>query len=452
MQFRKIKHNMDIRVVNWSPSRKSKAVESFLKRPAFVPEAEKVAAEMLADICERGETAVLDAVAKFDGVPLKASELRVTDAEFAAAEADVPARTKELINEAHRRVADFSRKSMRADWNSPTPHGGSLGEKYVPLGRVGVYVPGGTAPLASTVIMTATLAQVAGVPEIVACTPAGKGKKIAPAMLYAMKAAGVTEVYRVGGIQAIGMMAYGTRRCKPVNKIVGPGGTYVTAAKRQVYGVVALDLVAGPSEIAVLADRSANPMLVAADLLSQAEHGTGAEKALLVTDSPELAGKVATELARQAAELSRSALVSRVVERGGILLVVAPSIDDGMDLVNQFAPEHFEIMVRKPERLVGKASCAGAVFVGEWTPESAGDFAAGPSHVLPTGGSARKFSGLTVDDFRRRMSLVCYTEHDLRDALPVIEMFSDIEGLDGHYKSAALRFGNRTKQTKNNKN
>ncbi len=437
---------MNIRVVNWSPSRKSEKVETFLKRPAFAPEAEKVAADMLSKIREHGETAVLEAVAKFDGVSLKASELRVKESEFTAAEASVPARTKELIDEAHRRVADFSRKSMRADWSSSTPKGGSLGEKYVPFDRVGVYVPGGTAPLASTVIMTATLAQVAGVPEIVACTPADKDKRINPAMLYAMKVAGVTEAYRVGGIQAIGMMTYGTKRFKPVDKIVGPGGAYVTAAKRQVYGLVALDLVAGPSEIAVLADRFANPVFVAADLLSQAEHGTGAEKALLVTDSQELAEKVAKEIVRQAAELSRSALVARVVDRGGIMLVVAPSIEDGMDLVNRFAPEHFEIMVRRPERLVGRVSCAGAVFIGQFTPESVGDFVAGPSHVLPTGGSARRFSGLTVDDFRRRMSLVRYTKDDLREALPVIEMFGDIEGLDGHYKSAALRFGDRIKQ------
>ncbi len=433
---------MNIRIVNWTPTRRSRTIEVFLQRPAFDTNAEKVAAEMLADIKSRGESGVLAGIAKFEGVSLKPSELRVTAAEFADAESKVPEKIKTLIREAHARVTDFSRQSMRNDWSTATPHGGTLGEYYSPLERVGIYVPGGTAPLASTVIMTATLAQVAGVPEIVACTPGGKTKQINAAMLYAMKIAGVNEVYRVGGIQAIGLMAYGSRHCSPVRKIVGPGGTFVTAAKRQVYGTVALDLVAGPSEIAILADDSANPEFIAADLLSQAEHGTGFEKAMFVTDSPPLALAVTAAISRQTAKLSRRTLIGRVTDANGILLVVSPSIEEGLELINRFAPEHFELMVRKPEKVVGRVTCAGAVFMGHWTPESVGDFAAGPSHVLPTGGAARMFSGLTVDDFRRRTSLVSYTEADLRDALPVIEMFSDIEGLDGHYKSAAIRFQN----------
>lgn len=431
---------MNIRIVNWTPARRSRTIEIFLKRPAFDPEAEKIAAEMLLDIKTRGEPAVLAAIAKYEGTSLKPSELRVSKAEFDDAESKVPERIKRLIDEAHDRVADFSRKSMRRDWTTPTPHGGALGEFYSPLSRVGVYVPGGTAPLASTVIMTATLAQTAGVPEIVACTPAGKSKQLNAAMLYAMRVSGVTEVYRVGGIQAIGLMAYGIRHIEPVRKIVGPGGTFVTAAKRQVYGTVALDLVAGPSEIAILADDSANPEFVAADLLSQAEHGTGFERAMFVTDSADLAQQVTAAISRQTAKLTRRNLVKRVTDANGILLIVAPSIDAGLELINRFAPEHFELMVRDAAELAPRVTCAGAVFIGPWTPEAVGDFAAGPSHVLPTGGAARMFSGLTVDDFRRRTSLVDYREEDLRDALPVIEMFSDIEGLDGHYKSAALRF------------
>ena len=434
---------MNIRIVNWSPARRSRTIEVFLKRPAFDSDAEKIAADMLADIKSRGESAVLAGIAKFEGFSLKPSELRVSDAEFKDAESKIPEKIKKLINEAHDRVADFSRQSMRKDWKVATRHGGTLGEYYSPLDRVGIYVPGGTAPLASTVIMTATLAQVAGVPEIVACTPGGKTKQINAAMLYAMHVSGVTEVYRVGGIQAIGMMAYGVRHCNPVRKIVGPGGTFVTAAKRQVYGTVALDLVAGPSEIAILADDSANPEFVAADLLSQAEHGTGFEKAMFVTNSPDLAQEVTAAITRQTAKLTRRNLIRRVTDASGILLIVAPSIDDGLELINNFSPEHFELMVRNPEKVVEKVTCAGAVFMGPWTPESVGDFAAGPSHVLPTGGAARMFSGLTVDDFRRRTSLVGYTEKDLHDALPVIEMFSDIEGLDGHYKSAAIRFQNQ---------
>ncbi len=433
---------MNIRIVNWSPSRRSQTIEVFLQRPAFDAAAEKIAAETLADIKSRGESAVLAGIAKFEGVSLKPSELCVTEAEFVDAESKVPEKIKELIREAHRRVTDFSRQSMRSDWLTATPHGGKLGEYFSPLERVGIYVPGGSAPLASTVIMTATLAQVAGVPEIIACTPGGKTKQINPAMLYAMKVSGINEVYRVGGVQAIGLMAYGGRHCKPVRKIVGPGGTFVTAAKRQVYGTVSLDLVAGPSEIAILADDSANPEFIAADLLSQVEHGTGFEKAMFVTDSSDLAQAVTAAISRQTAKLSRRTLVGRLIDANGILLVVSPTIEEGLGLINRFAPEHFELMVRNPEKLVHNITCAGAVFMGHWTPESVGDFAAGPSHVLPTGGSARMFSGLTVDDFRRRTSLVSYTEDDLRDALPVIEMFSDIEGLDGHYKSAAIRFQN----------
>lgn len=433
---------MNIRIVNWSPSRRSRTIEVFLQRPAFDPNAEKIAAEMLADIQLRGESAVLAAISKYDGVSLKPSELRVSKAEFDDAESKVPEKIKRLINDAHDRVADFSRLSMRKDWKTSTSHGGTLGEYFSPLSRVGIYVPGGTAPLASTVIMTATLAQVAGVPEIVACTPGGKTKQINAAMLYAMRVSGVNEVYRVGGIQAIGMMAYGIRHVNPVRKIVGPGGTFVTAAKRQVYGTVALDLVAGPSEIAILADDSANPEFIAADLLSQAEHGTGFEKAMFVTDSADLAQNVTAALSRQTAKLTRKNLIRRVTDANGILLIVAPSIESGLELINKFAPEHFELMVRNPEAIAAKVTCAGAVFMGPWTPESVGDFAAGPSHVLPTGGAARMFSGLTVDDFRRRTSLIGYTEEDLRGALPIIEMFSDIEGLDGHYKSAAIRFQN----------
>lgn len=436
---------MNIRIVNWNPNRRSRTIEVFLQRPAFDPSAERIAAEMLRDIQTRGEPAVLAAISQYEGISLKPSELRISDEEFADVDSKVPARIKKLIEAAHERVVAFSKRSMRPDWKMATEHGGDLGEYYSPLSRVGIYVPGGTAPLASTVIMTATLAQVAGVPEIVACTPGGRTKQINAAMLYAMKVSGVTEVYRVGGIQAIGMMAYGIRHVDPVRKIVGPGGTFVTAAKRQVYGTVALDLVAGPSEIAVLADDSANPEFVAADLLSQAEHGTGHERALFVTDSIELAQAVTEAITRQTAKLTRRNLVKRVTDSNGILLVVVPSIELGLELVNRFAPEHFELMVRSPEQWIPKVTCSGALFVGSCTPESVGDFAAGPSHVLPTGGAARMFSGLTVDDFRRRTSLVKYTEEDLKDALPIIEMFSEIEGLDGHYKSAAIRFSNSTR-------
>lgn len=431
---------MNLRIVRWNPSRRSRTVEVFLLRPTFDPKAEAIASRILADVAKRGEPAVLAAVANIEGLALRPAELRVSEREFAAAEKAVAPAIREQIEEAHRRVADFARRSMRPDWSCATPHGGRLGEYFTPLDRVGVYVPGGTAPLASTVIMTATLAQVAGVPQIVACTPGGKDKSIRPEVLYAMRLCGVSSVYRVGGVQAVGLMAYGIRHVEPVQKIVGPGNAFVTAAKRQVYGRVALDLVAGPSEIAVLADDSAKPDWVAADLLSQAEHGSGHERSLFVTDSPDLADLVVAAIHRQLAHRKRRDLIGRVLDAGGILPVVAPSLEDGMALVNRFAPEHFELAVRRPEDWIPKAVHAGAVFAGHWTPESAGDFAAGPSHVLPTGGAARMFNGLTVEDFRHRTSLVQYTEADLRDALPVIRAFADIEGLDGHRAAADVRF------------
>lgn len=431
---------MKVKVAAWSPARRSRVLDAFLHRPAFDPQAEKAAASLLDDIRHRGEAAILAACAQFDGVALRPSELRVTDGEIAEAVASVPETTRRHVREAHRRVTDFSRRSLRPDWETQTPHGGTLGEFFTPFERVGLYIPGGTAPLASTVVMTATLAQVAGVRQIVACTPCGKDKRVNPVVLYAMQVAGVTEVYRVGGIQAIGLMAFGTRRVQPVQKIVGPGGAYVTAAKRQVYGTVALDLVAGPSEIAILADAKANPAWVAADLLSQAEHGTGHEKALLVTDCPALAEAVAGELRRQAANLPRHKLIQGVAAAGGILLVTVPSLEQGLELVHEFAPEHFELMVANAAAWRRKVRCAGAVFVGPWTPESAGDFVAGPSHVLPTGGAAKRFSGLTVDDFRRRSSVVAFTRKDLQDALPTLEAFGAMEGLEAHARSARIRF------------
>ena len=309
------------------------------------------------------------------------------------------------------------------------------------MDRVGVYVPGGTAPLASTSVMTVTLAKAAGVKEIVACTPAGKTGEVNPVLLYALKLAGATEIYRVGGIQAIGMMAFGTKTCRKVQKIAGPGNAYVTAAKRQVYGYVAIDQVAGPSEIAVLADGSVPARWVAADLLSQAEHGSGLEKSLCVCTSKAFAEEVRAEMLRQAETLSRKAHVMRVVGRGGVLIVVAKDVAEGLETVNRFAPEHFEIMTRDAMKVMKGVRSAGAVFAGPWTPESAGDFVAGPSHVLPTGGAANMFSGLTPDDFRRRHSFVAFTREDLEETLPTIEAFAAVEGLDGHGRSASIRFG-----------
>ena len=430
-----------LRIVDWSAKKKpSKVVTSFLARSAFPAEAETAASAVLAAIRARGDAAVAEYVAKFEGAKLAPAQFRVSAAELKKVDAAVPAALKRAVKDAHARVLRFSKASLRAPWTMKTPRGGRAGEFYSPMDRVGVYVPGGTAPLASTSIHTVTLAKAAGVKEIVACTPAGKTGAVNPVLLYALKLAGATEVYRVGGIQAIGMMAFGTKTCRKVQKIVGPGNAYVTAAKRQVYGYVGIDQVAGPSEIAVLADGTVPAKWVAADLLSQAEHGSGWEKSLLVTSSRSFAEEVKRELLAQTETLSRKALIQRVIDRDGILFAVTPNLAEGLELVNRFAPEHFEIMCRNALSLMKGVRSAGAVFAGAWTPESAGDFVAGPSHVLPTGGAANMFNGLTPDDFRRRHSFVAFTQADLAETRRTIEAFAAVEGLDAHGRAASIRF------------
>ena len=431
-----------LRIVEWSAAkRQSRAVTEFLERSAFPDEAEKAAFEVLSDIRARGDEAVAEYVAKFEGAKLSPKQFRVSPSEMKKVDAAVSPALKRAVKDAYARVMRFSKASLRKSWTMKTPRGGSAGEFFSPMDRVGVYVPGGTAPLASTSVMTVTLARAAGVKEIVACTPAGKTGEINPVLLYALKLAGVTEVYRVGGIQAIGMMAFGTKTCAKVQKIVGPGNAYVTAAKRQVYGYVGIDQVAGPSEIAVLADGTVDAKWVAADLLSQAEHGSGWEKSLLVTQSREFAESVKRELVEQTKTLSRKEIIKRVIDRDGILFVVTPNLAEGLELVNRFAPEHFEIMCKDALKLMKGVRSAGAVFAGAWTPESAGDFVAGPSHVLPTGGAANMFNGLTPDDFRRRHSFVAFTKADLAETKDTIEAFAAVEGLDAHGRAASIRFG-----------
>ena len=430
----------DAPILKYSAKGRSTRIEDFLLRPPVEKGADKIAAGVLADIKKDGDSAVVKYARQFDRSTVTLETICVSKTELAEAKKAVDAGFKKAAKEAHKRITEFAVAGLREDWRMPAPQGGWLGEKFVALDRVGAYIPGGAAPLASTALMTLTLAQVAGVPERVACTPANAEGKVNPYILYALDLAGATEIYKVGGIQAIGAMAYGTKTIKKVQKIVGPGGPYVTAAKRLVYGEVALDMVAGPSEIAVLADDTANPAHVAADLLSQAEHGTGSEKALLVTASEKLAKAVRSELEVQSAKLNRQAPVAQVLAHG-CLLVVVENIEKGIELCNRFAPEHMEVIVKNAERVAAKIYRAGAIFIGPWTPEAVGDFAAGPSHVLPTGGTAAFFSGLTVEDFRRRVSLIHFTKEDLKETVSVVEAFGRVETLDAHARSATIRLG-----------
>ncbi len=431
---------MNIPILDWSLTAPSAEVEAFLCRPAFDERAETAAATCLADIRARGLDAVLEACKTFDGAELTAETIRVTEAELDAAEAACDETVKRAIHQAAERVEAFAKAGLRPDWTMPTPHGGKLGERYHPMDRVGAYIPGGTAPLASTSLMTVVLAKAAGVKEIVACTPSRGGLTVSAPLLYALRVAGATEIYRVGGIQSIGMMAYGAG-IRPVQLIAGPGNAFVTAAKRQVYGTVAIDQVAGPSEICVLADEAGKAKWIAADLLSQAEHGSGLEKSFLVTDSRAFAEEVKREVIAQTAVRHRREIIERMMNNGGMLFAVVPNLhEDGVTLCNRFAAEHLELQVADADAVLPKINCAGAVFVGYWTPESAGDFVAGPSHVLPTGGAARMFNGLTAETFRRRSSFVEFSKKDLAETKESIETFGALEGLDAHAYAATVRF------------
>ena len=426
-------------ILRYAEPRFAEQVRKLVRRRPFDAEIDQAVAGILTDVRARGDAAVVACARRFDRVELTPEEFRVTAAEFAAAGQELSAAQKTAIRVACRHIQVYARAQKRRDWLfSPRP-GVRLGERFVPLTRVGVYVPGGTAPLVSTVLHTVTLAKVAGVREIVVVTPPGTDKRVHPAILYAAKCAGATELLRLGGVYAIGALAYGTASISPVEKIVGPGNAYVTAAKRQVYGEVALDLVAGPSEILIIGDASTDPRFVAADMLSQAEHGSGREQAVFITTAVASIAAVQRELQAQSRTLGRSECVKKVLENG-VFLILAKSLEQAAAIASDYAPEHLEIMTRQPARVARKITAAGAIFLGPWTPEPIGDFVAGPSHVLPTGGAARYFSGLTLEHFYRRMSVVQYSRRALQTDTPYVLSFAAMEGLDAHGRSAAIRF------------
>jgi histidinol dehydrogenase len=342
------------------------------------------------------------------------------------------------VAEAEGNIAGFARKSKRKAWSDKNSHGASVGEKFDPFQRIGVYIPGGTAPLVSTALMTITLAKVAGCQEIVVTTPCGKDGSINPAILFAARAAGATEIYRVGGAQAIAALAYGTRTIHRVQKIFGPGNAYVSMAKRLLVGRVAIDLLAGPSDLLVLADDTANPKFAAADMLAQAEHGSGHERVWLVTTSAKILMAVAREIARQLPKLPRCEFVQRVLDRNTWLILVA-GVADAVALANQLAPEHCEVITRDARKVSSGIMTAGAIFLGNWSPTVLGDYVAGPSHVLPTDGAGASFAGLTVDQFQRRTSVVEYNRASLKKALKSVQKFAELEGLGAHGKSAEVR-------------
>jgi histidinol dehydrogenase len=404
----------------------------------FDPEIESRTREIVEDVLLRGDEALLEWTEKFDGARLSAGQLAVTQAELLTASLKADESLRRAVAEAEHNVAAFAKKSLRHNWQFKNSHGATVGEKFDPFQRVGVYIPGGAAPLVSTALMTATLAKVAGCKEIVVCTPCGKNGGINPALLFAARAAGATEIYRVGGSQAIAAMACGTKTIRRVQKIFGPGNAYVVTAKRLLFGRVAIDSLPGPSEVLVLADETANPKFVAADLLAQAEHGSGHEHVWLVTTSAKIIRAVETEITKQLPRLVRRDFIRRALDANG-WLIQTKTMDDAIALTNDLAPEHCEIMTRNARKLSEKIVTAGAIFLGALSPTALGDYVAGPSHTLPTGGAGASFAGLSVDQFQRRTSLVEYDRASLKKALPAVKKFAELEGLDAHGKSAEIR-------------
>ena len=406
----------------------------------YAPEAKVVSqvSAILSEVQLRGDLALVEYTRRFDHADLSPQELAVTEAEIETAAGLIKPELVDALQASHRNVQDFAFRSLRGDWVVRNEQGAEVGERFDPLRRVGIYVPAGTAPLVSTAIMTVSLARAAGVSNIAVTSPVGPGKAMNPALLTALRTAGAAEIYKVGGAQAIAALAFGTQSIQPVCKVFGPGNAYVTEAKRQVFGFVAVDLIPGPSEILVVADHTANPRWVAADLLAQAEHGHGSVICLIALDK-EVLDNVQREIAQQIQSLTRRRFLSEVLENNAFLLLTKDE-EQATEIANEFAPEHLSLVTRHNEKMAKAIFTAGAIFIGNYSPVAAGDFLAGPSHELPTGGAGKSFSGLTVDQFQRRTSIVRYDKEALGKSVSIISQFSEIEKLDAHGRSVSIRF------------
>lgn len=410
-------------------------------RGALVPrEISDAVAAILADVRARGDEAVAYYAAKFDGAKLRAREFRVPEADLAAAAKRLPSAELKALQAARENIVAYNRRGLPEDWTAKNKHGALVGEKFDPIRRVGLYVPGGEVPLVSTVLMTATLAQIAGCPEVAVFTPSNAAGKVADGLLAALHLSGVKEVYRIGGVQAIGAMAFGTTTIPAVDKVFGPGNAYVCEAKRQVFGVVGVDSLPGPSEVMIIADETANVAFVAADLLAQAEHGSGREKVYLVATAEPIIRAVETELRTQLQLITRSEKTQRVLAEG-FLAIEVKSLTQAAEVANYVAPEHLELLVAESavKKLTSAITTAGAIMIGNYTPTALGDFTAGPSHVLPTGRAGRFFSGLRVADFLRRTSIIRYDKGSVKKGEPVVAAFAAMEKLDAHGRSVRIR-------------
>lgn len=428
---------MNVLRVN-DPQYARKVAELSAASSLFDLKVEQAAREVIEAVRKQGDAALLELTQRFDGAKLQADQLAITKAELLQASLKADASLRSAVQLAARNIERFSRKSLRKDWSATNAQGARVGEKFDPFQRVGIYIPGGTAPLVSTALMTVLLARVARCREIVVCSPCGRDGSLNPALLFAVRHAGATEIYRLGGAQAIAAMAFGTESIRRVQKVFGPGNAYVVAAKRLLFGRVAVDLLPGPSEVLVLADDAADPRFIAADLLAQAEHGSGHERVWLVTTSSQLISAVEKEITRQIRSRSRRDFIRKALDANGWLVQVK-TIDQAIALVNQIAPEHCELLVRKAHVVAKQIVTAGALFIGPYSPTVLGDYVAGPSHTLPTGGAGMSFAGLTVDQFQRRTSVVEYNRAALRKSLRAVQKFAEVEGLDAHAASAAIR-------------
>jgi histidinol dehydrogenase len=413
-----------------------RGIESLKRSYQADPTVRSTVEEILGAVAKEGDEALLRYTKKFGGPDIAPYQIPVTPLEISEACNALPAETRKAIDAARSNVRAFAKRSLRKSWFMKNRQGAITGERFDPFQRVGIYIPGGTAPLVSTAVMTCTLAEAAGVPEIIAVTPAGPDGKVHPALLAALSRCGATEIYRVGGAQAVAALAHGTKTILPVQKIFGPGNSYVVEAKRQVFGKVAIDLLPGPSEVLVIADKSAKPDWVAADLLAQAEHGHGSQ-AILVTDSEKILTAVEKAVEQQTKLSKRPAELAKALKNTKLILV--EDMEAAIRIANEYASEHVAIATEAPGEIALQLRTSGAIFLGGISPVVGGDFLAGPSHELPTGGAGRSFAGLTADQFQRRTSIVMFDEDSLRASLPHIEIFSAIEGLDAHGRSASIR-------------
>ncbi|MCR4786487.1 MAG: histidinol dehydrogenase [Lachnospiraceae bacterium] len=428
-----------MRTVKLNKETKKDILANLLKRSTNdYGEIEERVKSIIERVRTEGDSAVYDYARQFDRCDLNDDSFMVTEAEIEEGAASIDSKLYEVMERSFANIRSYHEKQVRQSFFTTRDDGSVLGQRITPIRKVGVYVPGGKAAYPSTVLMNITPALCAGVPEIIMCTPAGPDGRVTPVVLAAAKITGVKKIFKTGGAQAIAAMAYGTDMIPKVDKIVGPGNIYVALAKRAVYGHVSIDSVAGPSEVMVLADETADPRYVAADLLSQAEHDEMAS-AILVTTSEELAAKVSEEIDAMIPALSRREIIEKSLDNYGYALI-ADNMEDAIDVVNDIASEHLEIVTADPWGTMTKVKNAGAIFLGEYSSEPLGDYFAGPNHVLPTNGTAKFFSPLSVDDFIKKSSVICYSKQALESVHEDVEVFAKSEGLTAHANSVAVRF------------